>query len=116
MRKSLFAALTLLAAPTLAADAPAGVAPPGSGDLPTEEPARAAPAECRDRIATVRAERGLPLLDRRNAKPDDADVLLFYAVDRNIDGCDVLVMAGDPRDIRPLPQFDERDWRVRPAQ
>lgn len=58
--------------------------------------------QCRDRIHTVREQRGLPRVDRRAVSPDEP--LLFYAVDRDIDGCDVLVMAdGEGRDVRPLP-------------
>ena len=75
------------------------------------------PRNCRDTIHTARAELGLPLL-RDNARPaDDSEAMLILAVDREIDGCDVLVMASDPRDFRPLPAMPEpHEWRVRPAQ
>jgi len=75
------------------------------------------PRNCRDTIHTARAELGLPLL-RDNARPaDDSEAMLILAVDREIEGCDVLVMASDPRDFRPLPAMPEsHEWRVRPAQ
>jgi hypothetical protein len=100
-----------------------------------EPPALAAPGElpassrtCRDTIIAVREERGLPPLGtdrdiarpaepeghgypplelrRDNAHPDEAEALMIYAVDREIDGCDVLVMAANPQDVRPLPTFE----------
>ena len=55
---------------------------------------------CHETIEQVRDEAGLPRLDRDPARPDEAHH--FYAVDREIDGCSVLVMAGDPADNRPL--------------
>lgn len=96
---------------TAGASAPEGVPPesvPGASNAPAEQE-----AACRDRIELVRQERGLPKLRRDTATPDEP--LLILAVDRDIDGCDVLVMANDPRDVRPLPQFDPEDWRVQPA-
>lgn len=75
------------------------------------------PGNCQDRIEAVRTERGLSSFDRENANPeDDAEALMIYAVYRNINGCDVLVMANNSSDVRPLPQYDKEDWRVRPAQ
>ena len=60
------------------------------------------PADCSDTIQLVRSERGLPLLDRRPANPDEP--ILFRAVDYHIDGCDVLLMpTGEVRDL-PKPQ------------
>ena len=59
------------------------------------------PALCRDRIHEVREERGLPLLNRENAAPDEP--LMILAVDKRIDGCSVMVMAYDTNDIRPVP-------------
>lgn len=63
-------------------------------------------AQCRDRIEMVRHDRGLPRLRRENAGPDEAgfEALMFHAVDRDVAGCDVLVMVGDRNDIRPLPE------------
>jgi hypothetical protein len=56
---------------------------------------------CRDRIEQVRAERGLPMLDRGTATGEE--VLLIAAVDHRIDGCSVMVMKNDTSDVRPLP-------------
>ena len=67
---------------------------------------------CRDRIQQVRDDRGLPRLDRDNARPDEG--LLIAAVDKRIDGCSVLVMRNDTSDIRPLPEQGEA--RMMPAR
>ena len=89
---------------------------------PQVEHQRDAPAEhsaaeqCRDRIEMVRAERGLPRLQRENARPHEVEALMFYAVDRQIDGCDVLVMVNDPQDVRPLPPPGRGGWQLLPAQ
>ncbi|QUL38739.1 hypothetical protein [Erythrobacter sp. JK5] len=58
--------------------------------------------DCRDRIHRARAAAGLPLLDREPAAPDRP--YLIYAVDRRQDGCSVMMMKGDPDDIRQLPR------------
>lgn len=60
-------------------------------------------AECRDRIHLVRAERGLPLLQRDTASPDEP--LFIAAVDHRLDGCGVLVMRNNTSDIRPVPRL-----------
>ena len=61
---------------------------------------------CRDRIEQTRAASGQPpLLDREAA--DNAEPLLYKAVDRDVDGCDILVMADDTTDIRPVPEGGE---------
>lgn len=114
--------LLALAMPLLAGSA---AAQPPVRDAEPASDARKGPAigmpplneTCRDPIISVREERGLPPLEPRrdNAEADEAEALMILAVDRDIDGCDVLVMASDPLDIRPLPQFDREDWRVRPA-
>ncbi len=58
--------------------------------------------DCRDRISKVRQLLGKsPLLKREPASPDKP--LLIYAVDRRQGGCSVMVMKGDPDDIRQLP-------------
>jgi len=58
--------------------------------------------DCRDRISQARTALGkAPLLDRETASPDRPH--LIYAVDRRQDGCSVMVMKGDPDDIRQLP-------------
>ena len=57
---------------------------------------------CRDRITRVRELLGkAQLLKREPASPDRP--LLIYAVDRRQGGCSVMVMKGDPDDIRQLP-------------
>jgi len=68
---------------------------------------------CRGRIEAVRQERGLPKL--APDKGSDRDPLLVLAVDRSIDGCEVLVVSNDLNDIRPLPDFSEEPARLRPA-
>lgn len=63
-------------------------------------------ADCRDRIHVVREASGqLPLTRREPASPEEP--LAIYAVHREQDGCSVLVMMGDPQDIRPLPSPQE---------
>ncbi len=65
--------------------------------------------ECQDRIHRARAAAGLPLLKREPASPDKPH--LIYAVDRRQDGCGVMVMMGNPDDIRPLPEPFEDQGR-----
>jgi hypothetical protein len=69
---------------------------------------------CRGRIEAVRDERGLPKLQRDNAAPDQP--LLILAVDRTIDGCEVLVMKNNASDIRPLPEFSEKPAQLQPLR
>lgn len=72
-------------------------------------------AECRDRITQAREAAGKPpLLDREPASPDKP--YHIYAVDRRQDGCAVMVMKGDPADIRPLPAAPDGPMLVMPAQ
>lgn len=77
---------------------------------------RAASGEtvCRDRIHTVREERGLPALDREQADPEEP--LFIAAVDHRIDGCSVMVMRNDTSDVRPLPKPDDRAPLLRRIQ
>lgn len=57
---------------------------------------------CRDVISQARQEAGKPpLLERKPASPDRP--YHIFAVDRRQDGCAVMVIKGDPVDIRPLP-------------
>ena len=70
-------------------------------------------AVCRDRIHMVRQERGLPMLQRDTASPDEP--LLIAAVDKRIDGCSVMVMRNDLSDVRPLPAIDG-PGRMMPAR
>ena len=69
---------------------------------------------CRGRIEAVRQARGLPGLTQE--KRSDRDPLLVLAVDRSIDGCEVLVIGNDLNDIRPLPEFSDEPARLRPAR
>ncbi|MGN6497065.1 MAG: hypothetical protein ACTHK5_06965 [Tsuneonella sp.] len=69
---------------------------------------------CRERIQQVREERGLPRLDRRIAGPDRP--LLMAAVDKRIDGCSVIVMRHDTRDVRPLPLAADAAPGLMPAR
>ena len=76
-------------------------APPATGDLGDF----VRRATCRDTIEHVREESGQPPLDRRNGTEEDAaEPMLYRAVDHDVDGCDVLVMADNPDDVRPVPE------------
>ena len=55
-----------------------------------------------------------PLL-RRGPNTPDSEPLAIYAVDRREDGCSVMVIMGDPTDVRPLPSFSANDHRWMPA-
>lgn len=70
------------------------------------------PANCRGRIEAVREALGLPKLQRDSASPD-AQVLIL-AVDKQVDGCEVLVMKNNARDIRPLPEYSDGPARMIP--
>jgi len=67
---------------------------------------------CRGRIETARVERGLPKLRKDDAKP--AEPLFIAAVDKMIDGCEVLVMRENLSDIRPLPEFQDGPGKLTP--
>ena len=69
-------------------------------------------ADCRGRIETVRAERGLPALQRDTARPGEP--LFIAAVDKLIDGCEMLVMRDNLSDIRPLPEFETGPGKLTP--
>ena len=69
---------------------------------------------CRDRVTQARAERGLPLLERNTADPDEP--LFFAAVDHRLDGCSVLVMRNNTSDIRPVPALPEGRPMLIPAR
>jgi hypothetical protein len=68
---------------------------------------------CADRITQVREATGQPRLQRETADPGKP--LLIAAVDKRIDGCRVLVMAADPRDVRPEPEVESRRAGLLPA-
>ena len=57
---------------------------------------------CRDTIEHAREESGQPELEKRPANTPEP--MLYKAVDHDVDGCDVLVMADDTDDIRPVPE------------
>lgn len=69
---------------------------------------------CRDRIEMVRAERGLPRLEREAATASEP--LFFTALDYRIDGCGALVMRNDTSDIRPIPAVPVNRPLLMPAQ
>ncbi len=119
----LIAPLAIAAAPPAVQTLPERVLPPG---LPGHHPDVIVPnqglkspqarsdrsAVCRGRIEEARQERGLPKLD--SDKADDGDPLFIAAVDRMMDGCEVLVMRNNLADIRPLPAR-AGPARLRPA-
>lgn len=70
--------------------------------LELQTPSELGETVCRDRIHTVREERGLPAIQRETADPEEP--LLIAAVDHRIDDCSVMVMKYDTRDVRPLPK------------
>jgi hypothetical protein len=101
MRAILLPLAPLLAAATVA---PTPAIAPHVGDNlanPSEAPGK----NCRGRLETVRQERGLPKLDRKDT--GTSDPLLILAVDRRMDGCEVLVMRNNANDVRPLPEFSD---------
>lgn len=121
MRIVILFALALPAA-ALAGDEPAeapqavqqAAAPAQSLDMPgygepvrkweSIEDAKPTPEECHDRIYQVREATGQPKLDREPAGPNDA--VLIWAVDRREASCSMMVVKGDPDDIRPIPEPD----------
>lgn len=112
-------AVAPLLALVMAAPVPAQTAAPDSLALPNlaDRPLAENRQRCRERIAMVRDDRGLPPLpeldrDRDRTGPEP---LLIAAVDRQIDGCPVLVMYRDHGDIREVPQPDDRRAGLMPA-
>ncbi len=103
----------LLAPMLIAATAPSPLPPPphSANDSAAPQPVG---RNCHGRIVAARTERGLPPLQRDNAAPDEP--LFIAAVDKQIDGCEVLVMRDDIRDIRPLPEFKDRPGQLRPLR
>lgn len=70
---------------------------------------------CQDRISKARELLGKSLLlEREPASPEKPH--LIYAVDRRQDGCSVMVMKGDPDDIRPLPLPAKGPFLMIPAE
>jgi hypothetical protein len=104
------AAPALDAAPALKTPAPWLSSPKVLNISPaTKEDPR---ANCRGHILATRDELGLPKLPDDDAKAGDP--LFIAAVDKMIDGCEVLVMRDDTSDIRPLPQFQDGPGKVIP--
>ncbi|MEO1730400.1 MAG: hypothetical protein AAFR64_06645 [Pseudomonadota bacterium] len=55
-----------------------------------------------------------PLL-RRGPNTPETPPLAIYAVDRRENGCGMMVMMGNPNDVRLLPDFSAEDHRLMPA-
>ena len=104
-------ALVVLAPLAISAAIPPTAEIHRSPDLAT--PTEASKGNCRSRIEQARQDLGQPKLDRHGASPGEP--VLFYAVDRLIDGCEVLVMHNNLADIRPLPEFHGGPGRLLPA-
>lgn len=102
-------ALSLLV-PLAIASAVTATPPSDQRDRIIADQPQATIKNCRGKIETVREERGLPKLRRENAQRGDA--MMILAVDKTIDGCEVLVMANDTRDVRPLPEFRDGPARL----
>ena len=111
MRQAIVVA-ALLACTAASPPSEPSIAQPEIGGL--QVPAEPGEAVCRDRIHTVREERDLPTINRETADPDVP--LLIAAVDHRIDGCSVMVMRHDTRDVRPIPRPDERAPLLRRLQ
>lgn len=97
-------------------DNPSYVRTPAQAGLIERAQIEAPPTEeqCRDRITKARAQTVQPdLPDREPASPDKPS--LIGAVDKQIDECVVIVMKGDPSDMRPLPAPSEGPAVVIPA-
>lgn len=94
------AALALVTAAE--APPPSDPVPQVQTPTPVVKPFTPSDEQCRDVITQARERAGKPpLLDREPASPDKP--YHIYAVDRREAGCSVMVTAGDPADIRPLP-------------
>lgn len=103
-----------LAALALVTAAEAPPAPAPQAVVRGAQPFAPSDDRCRDVISQARQEAGKsPLLDREPASPDRP--YHIYAVDRRQDGCAVMVMKGDPADIRPLPAPSEGPLLLMPA-
>ncbi|GMM94327.1 hypothetical protein [Qipengyuania sp. MTN3-11] len=119
--------ITIAGLLTFATAAVASIVPPGPAPLALDQPAYERPAaqwrdiedansrkrHCRDAVRRVRAESGLPDLDRRPASPEEP--LFVKAVDQRIEGCPALVMARDTSDVRPVPEIEQNPALLIPA-
>ena len=98
-----------------AAEAPrtADLAPQAQAATPLAQTFAPFDRPCRDVITQAQQQAGKPpLLDREPASPDKP--YHIYAVDRREAGCSVMVIAGNPADIRPLPAPPDGPMRVMP--
>lgn len=108
------AALALMGAADLPSATPAPVAVP-EATMRELSPPKPSDEQCRDSVTRARQDAGKPpLLDRGPASPDRP--YLTYAVDKRVDGCSVMVMVGDPADIRPLPRPADRPYGIIPLE
>ena len=64
-------------------------------------------------METARQDSGAAKLQRDDAT---AEPVLILAVDRRIDGCEVLVTGLHAGDIRPLPEFQNGPGEMRPLR
>lgn len=106
--------LPLLAPLMIASTVPAAPPPSRHGVTPVPTPVQQphkVGKNCGGKVEAVREERGLPLLRRENSQRGDA--LMILAVDKQIDGCEVLVMAYDANDVRPLPDYADGPPQLR---
>jgi hypothetical protein len=94
----------------LKTEPPSGASPRVFNTAPAQQDR--AGVNCRGRIETARAERGLPKLQSDDAKAGEP--LFIAAVDRLLDGCEVLVLRNDLSDIRPLPEFETGPGKLTP--
>ncbi len=102
-------AATDVAPPSAPSDAPAAT----DTEMREIRPFTPSEQQCRNLISQVRQEAGKPpLLDREPASPDKP--YHIYAVDRRQDGCAVMVVKGDPADIRPIPKAADGPFVIMP--
>ncbi|MBD59415.1 MAG: hypothetical protein CL808_04760 [Citromicrobium sp.] len=101
----------LLGAPLIMGLAPTAETPPAppSSSFGTPGYGRSTPSaseypgeSCTDVVEHAREANGQPPLDERDGEAPEP--MMYKAVDRDVGGCDVLVMADDTDDIRPVPQ------------
>jgi hypothetical protein len=98
----------------VAATLPSSPQPTPSGQNFAQQ-AIASNKNCRSRIEAAGDERGLPKFEQDNAASDKP--LMIAAVDRRIDGCEVLVVkdvvvGGKSSEVRPLPEFQDGPGRM----
>jgi hypothetical protein len=71
--------------------------------------------KCRDSISPAIKQWGKPpMLEREPASPERP--LAIYAVDRRENRCSVMVMMGNPADIRPVPEGAESPIAIIPPK